>query len=66
MTDEWRYRCPRGHTSWVSRDSGTNNSKADYYCRTCHTSHGDGPFNELVDMADPDPQHKSDPEVTAV
>lgn len=66
MTDEWRYRCPRGHTSWHSRDSGYKDSQASYYCQTCQTSHGDGPFDELVDMKEPAPHHVDDPDITAV
>jgi len=36
--DPWRYRCPRGHTSWDGPEGGR------YYCRSC----GEG-FDELVD-----------------
>lgn len=66
MTDTWRYRCPRGHTSWVSRDSDTNPSMGEYYCGTCARNYDDGPFDELVDMKDPADHHVADPEVSAV
>ena len=36
--EPWRYRCPRGHTSWSGPEGGR------YYCRSC----GEG-FDELVD-----------------
>jgi len=66
MTDEWRYRCPRGHTSWSSRNNGIKDSQADYYCDTCERNYDDGPFDELVDLKDPDEHHVVDPDVTAV
>jgi len=66
MREAWRYRCPRGHTSWKSRTSGFTDADADYWCYSCHKSHDDAGFDELVDMKDPAEHHVADPEVTAV
>lgn len=66
MTDRWRYRCPRGHTTWESRQSNTVPSRGAYYCVSCQRTHGDGSFDELVDMKEPAPEHVADPAVTAV
>jgi len=70
MRDPWRYRCPNGHTGWVSRsgqDAPVRAPKGEYYCLTCHQyGHGDPSFDELIDMKDPADRHVEDPEVTAV
>lgn len=66
MTDRWRYRCPRGHTTWEARTQSHGPTLGKYYCRSCCRTHGDGPFDELVDVKDPAPRHIVDPEVTAV
>lgn len=57
----WRYRCPKGHTTWRSRDSGFNESAGNYWCESCG-----GHFKELVDMKEPAERHVADPEVEAV
>jgi len=36
--EPWRYRCPRGHTSWAGPEGGR------YYCQSCEAG-----FDELVD-----------------
>lgn len=53
---EWRYRCPKGHTSWTTERRGNI-----YYCQSC-----DSEFTELVDVKEPADHHIADPEVTAV
>lgn len=64
--EQWRYRCPRGHTTWESRNSNTKPSKSDYYCISCQRTHDDGHFDELVDVKDPADHHIDDPAVTVV
>lgn len=66
MREQWRYRCPRGHTSWHERASGYKDSQAQYYCESCQEYHNDPAFDELVDMKEPADRHVADAEVTVV
>jgi len=52
--DPYRYRCPEGHASWRSRDSGLNQAQGNYYCATCQRYGDGGPFDELMDMKNAD------------
>lgn len=48
MTQDWRYRCPNGHTSWVRRVS--HHADAPYYCDSCERhGHDQYRFDALVD-----------------
>lgn len=45
-TDRWRFRCPRGHTTWEP----TNHH---FWCRSCaNATDVDGSFDELRDRRD--------------
>lgn len=50
MKDPWRYRCPRGHSSWHHRQSEFVESESEYYCEACGRYHDDPHFNQLQDM----------------
>jgi predicted SprT family Zn-dependent metalloprotease len=58
---DWRYRCPKGHTTYHRRVNGMKEASGEYYCESC-----DAYFSELIDMKDPADHHVADPEVTAV
>ena len=53
MTDTWRYRCPRGHTSIVKRigDStrGGAKPKAKWYCKTCKELGKERHYDHIID-----------------
>jgi len=44
MPDPWRYRCPEGHTSIVTRPS-----KSTYRCRSCGKTYSGGPVDAKAD-----------------
>lgn len=48
----WRYRCPRGHSSWHTRNKEGGRGENEYYCRTCERNDLDPHFDELRDMKD--------------
>ena len=48
--DPWRYRCPEGHTTWTSTQSGMKQAKAPFYCISCQRKDGVSPhFEKLTD-----------------
>lgn len=56
--DPWKWRCPRGHTTWRKRVGGSRTPGRDpdddsyYVCDSCKEFHGDpgdpGRFEDLV------------------
>lgn len=50
MREQWRYRCPRGHTSWRHRHN--NPPEQRYHCRSCARAGHNAHFgeDEMIDV----------------